>query len=387
MDQLMIYFIILVVLALFALLYDVLNIREGGSVIYWGAWLLLVCLAGFRYKVGGDTYNYMTIYQILPNLQNILNDDLGIAKLQPLWLFFTAIAKSIGDDFYIFQFLHAIVVNAAIFFFIYKNTNYRFTAILLYYFSFYPMFNFELLRESLAVCCFLASIKYYINKNWIKYHLIITAAFLFHFSAVFLYFLPFIRSSNPKPKSLILIFIIAALLSPFLDAPINSLAEVPLLGQIVGEYAEYKYSFLGLISIFFFYLFTPLILSSIVTKNIEINSNCLILARKWLLIGAITPLLFIFYRFFNYFSMVFIIILCEVGHGVIKNIRPRSSKFLITLMLFFSALIFGTGGFFKDTSDLVPATRWYIRWYPYHSIFDPITVPERDRLIEIQTTI
>lgn len=382
----MIYFIILAVLALFAFLYDVLNLREGRSVIYWGAWLLLVCLAGFRFKVGGDTYNYMTIYKLLPNLQNILNNDVDIAKLQPLWFFFTAIAKSIGEDFYIFQFLHAIVVNAAVFFFIYKNTNYRHTAILIYYFTFFPFLNFELLRESLAVCCFLASIQCYVNKNWLKYYLIITVAFLFHFSAVFLYFLPFVRNFNPKPRNLILIFIIAALLSPLLHDPIDSLTEAQFIGQIVGRYAEYKYSFLGLISIFVFYLFTPLVFASIANKNIELHSNCLILARKWLIIGSIIPLLFIFYRFFNYFSIIFIIIVCEVGHSVIKNIRPKTSKFFMTITLFSLALIFGSGGFFKDTSDLIPSTRWYIRWYPYHSIFDPITVPERDQMVEMQTS-
>lgn len=380
----MIYLCILLALALFALMHDVLNVREGRTISYWGGYVMLVCLAGFRFKVGGDTYNYMFTHELLPNLSTLFSAEVGIAKLQPLWLLFSATAKSIGEEFYILQFLHAITVNAVIFLFIDKNTKFRQTGIFFYYFSLYPFFNFEILRESLAVCCFLIAIPHYTNKNWIRYYFLITAAFLFHFSAIFLFLLPLIRSLTQRPTSLLLVFFVSALLNPAIQVALSSPIATNLLGPIVSAYAEYNYTIFGLISLFFLYLLTPLTLTWITLDKLQIKLNYGIIAKNGLSIAALIPLLFIFHRFFNYFSILYILMTCEATHAVIKSKKIRKIKLITAPALLSFILLFHTGRYFTDTSDLVATTRWHIRWHPYHSIFDPITVSDRDRMVEIQ---
>lgn len=380
----MIYLCILLALALFALMHDVLNVREGRTISYWGGYVMLVCLAGFRFKVGGDTYNYMFTHELLPNLSTLFSAEVGIAKLQPLWLLFSATAKSIGEEFYILQFLHAITVNAVIFLFIDKNTKFRQTGIFFYYFSLYPFFNFEILRESLAVCCFLIAIPHYTNKNWIRYYFLITAAFLFHFSAIFLFLLPLFRSLTQRPTSLLLVFFVSALLNPAIQVALSSPIATNLLGPIVSAYAEYNYTIFGLISLFFLYLLTPLTLTWITLDKLQIKLNYGIIAKNGLSIAALIPLLFIFHRFFNYFSILYILMTCEATHAVIKSKKIRKIKLITAPALLSFILLFHTGRYFTDTSDLVATTRWHIRWHPYHSIFDPITVSDRDRMVEIQ---
>lgn len=381
----MIYILILMVLALFALMYDVLNVREGRGISYWGAYLILVCLAGFRFKVGGDTYNYMYTHEVVPDLSNLFSTEVGIAKLQPLWLIFSATAKSIGNEFYILQFLHGITVNAVVFLFISKNTNFRHTGALFYYFALYPFFNFEILREALAVCCFLIAIPYYTNRNWIRYYALITAAFLFHLSAVFLFLLPIIRNRNFKPTELLMSFLAAAMLNPLFQATISSSSLTDLLGFAIGGYAEYNYTLLGLASIFALYLLVPLGLSRAVDRKFRVNVKYGEVANKGLLIAALIPLLFIFYRFFNYFSLLYLLMACEVANRLVKERKIRKIQLVTVPLVFSIALIFYAGRYFSDTSEMVASTRWHIRWHPYHSMFDPITVPDRDRMIEIQS--
>lgn len=378
----MIYIGILVVLALCALLFDLGKVRSGRIITYWGIYIMLVCLAGFRYKVGGDTYNYMYMHEYIPDLSNLFATEIGIEKLQPLWLLFSAAAKSIGDDFYILQILHAIVVNWVIFKFIKKNTVYRYTGVLFYYLAIYPFFNFEILRESLAVCCFLVAIPYYMSRKWVMYYLLATAAILFHASAVFLYLLPFVRNINMKPVILIAIFISSAILnSLFIEIMLPVAARIFDIN--IFPYEEYNYTILGLVSLLALYLCIPLLLAWAIDNKLKLELKYSAVCNKWLLISSLLPLLFIFYRLFNYFVILWMLMACEVAHAVIKDKKARKIRILIVPIFFSIAVIFSTIRYFKDTSSIIPSTRWYIRWQPYHSIFDPITVPERDRMISI----
>lgn len=380
----MIYLSILTVLALFAVFHDVLNVREGRTASYWGAYVILVCLAGLRFKVGGDTYNYMYTHELLPNLTNLFSTEVGVSKLQPLWLLFSAIAKSIGEDFYILQFLHAITVNAVIFIFIQKNTRFRHTGVFFYYFSLYPFFNFEILRESLAICCFLLSIPYFTDRKWIHYYLLVAAAFFFHLSAVFLFLLPLIRNIKPKPFFLIFLFAASTLLNPVMQAILSSSFTTNMIGFAISDYKEYNYTIFGLISILIFYLITPLALNWATLNKLRLELNYGAAASSGLIIASLIPLFFIFYRFFNYFSILYILMACEITHKTIRIKVINRIRLLTAPLIFIFITIFYSGRYFSDTSELVPSTRWHIRWHPYHSIFEPVEVSDRERMVEIQ---
>ena len=161
----MIYFIVLIILLFFAFIYDFANTKVGRKIAYYSILIGLICLSGFRYRVGGDTLSYMLTYPNMPNLKQLGNFDYIDLKLQPLWVLLVSISKSVTEEFYMLQLFHAIIINTLIFSFIKTNTKYIFTAILLYYIGYFGYFNFEIMRESIAISIFLYSIKFLQNKK------------------------------------------------------------------------------------------------------------------------------------------------------------------------------------------------------------------------------
>ncbi len=377
----MIYLTIFVVLMLLALYYDFGRARGNGSVAYFVAYLMLVALAGFRFKVGGDTYNYMYMHEFIPTLTGFFDADIGIAKLQPLWLLMSALAKSISEEFFVLQVLHALIVNAVIFWHINGNTRYKFTAIFFYYFSLYPYFNFEILRESMAIACFLLALKSYNNARWGRYYSWVLAAFLFHLSAIVLFFLPLARRINPNPLALVMVFAVSAVLNPYVMSFLGGASQSAMFAS-AGDYVEYNYSLYGLASLFLFYVAYPMALVHIAKNVMKLESPYYNLAHKALLIGSLTPLFFIFFRFFNYFSIFILMIAVEIANGLVRT-RGLRRMAVVTVPVFLSAvLVFNTAKYFSDVSKFVKGERWYSYWYPYYSIFDPATDPVRERLVD-----
>lgn len=376
----MIYFTIFLFLLFLAIAYDFLNIKKGRDFSYFLSYLILVLLSGFRYKVGGDTYNYMYTHEYLPNMSNLFIVEVGIAKLQPLWLLLSAVAKSISEDFYVLQIIHALIVNAAIFIFIKQNTHQKHTGILFYYFALYPYFNFEIMRESLAIACFLTSIKYYNKDRWVPYYVLTAVAFSFHLSAVLLFFLPLIKRVSINLYFIPIVFVISSLLNPAVLWMVNTSIAANILGYAVG-YAENNYTIWGLVSLFLFFVLNPLLITIIARDVFKIDSNYYGLAKSGLLIVSLMPLFYIFFRFYNYFSILFVLLAAGVLQKLNRSKRNLELKPVLLPIVFGMFVFIYTVRYFGNTSDLAQGTRWYSFWYPYYSIFDPNLDPSREQLV------
>jgi hypothetical protein len=165
-------------------------------------------------------------------------------------------------------------------------------------------------------------------------------------------------------------------------AAISSPLASQLIGVAIGGYEEYHYTFFGLVSIFLLYLLVPLAVTWTTQVKLKITSEYDSMARVGLVIAATIPLFFIFYRFFNYFSMLYLLLACELIHGITKTRKFRKIKLLFVPALLGFFFVFYAGKYFQDTSHLAQSTRWYNRWYPYYSIFDPMSFPPREEMIE-----
>ena len=390
LDCAMIYAIILVYLAILLMVYDVFNLRAGRTANYVFVFLILSALAGFRYLVGGDTYNYHYRHSDMPSLGDLTSFAGYSGKLQPIWILFTAIAKSINESFYFVQILHALIVNGAVFFFIRNVTPFRFTVVFLYSFSVFPLFNFEVMRESLAIALFLMAFHFYRKNQNQAYYSVATIAIFIHFSAFILFVLPIAKRYAPAAVStrnvLLLalptfIFVFSALLNPFFTGVLNSMGLTGRLLAALQSYSDYNYSLFGLLSMYLLYVLYPSIVLLVSSQADNRSSELIRLVNLAIWVGAITPLYFIFFRFINYFAVPLLIV---VSHALMHfarspisgNIRPPVVLAgLIFLMFFYSFR------YFTDTSEFADDTRWYQRWYPYHSIFDPVQDPERMRLL------
>jgi hypothetical protein len=189
----MIYIIIFLFLFLSAIHYDVNGYKVNNYLVFiW--WLIFVLLAGLRYRVGCDTFSYMLSYKTIPTIENLTYKQLVSNVYQPFWVILSSLCKSVSKDFTFFQLVHAVIANSIIFYFIRKNSIYFFTGILFYFIFYYLYFNMEILRETLAICVFLLSLKYFFSNKWLKYYIFCFIALMFHLSAILLFFLPLFKS-------------------------------------------------------------------------------------------------------------------------------------------------------------------------------------------------
>ena len=160
----MTYLIAFVLILYFWVLVDIkkyVKLRTIGLIV---CTLVLVLIAGLRYRVGGDSLHYMDIYPAMPTFAQLKETDFS-EGYGPLWYLFCAISKVFGNNFVCLQILHAVIVNVTFLcVFVRKSTN-TFACLLIYFLIYYLYYNMEILREALAVCVFCFDIKNLIEKG------------------------------------------------------------------------------------------------------------------------------------------------------------------------------------------------------------------------------
>ena len=343
--------------------------KKNTGFFYWTLCIILILLAGLRNYVGGDTIGYMNMWDSLPTF-NQKFEFLSLTNLyQPFWYVINAIAKYIYDDFVTIQIILAIIVNFSIFTLFDKYSNYRFTCVLIYYLMTYPYFNFEILRESLSISILIISMPFLIKKKWIKYFLLSTIAFLFHSSAIILFFLPFginLLSKKVNLKSMTYIIILTFLLGN--SYTINFIIDnlFPFLAPLAEIYSEWEWSAIGYFIAFLKCLFVFLLI--VLRQKHNISQVMIDVPLKIYMFFTILSLTMpIAQRFQNYFILFFII-------GLVDLLWRFKGKELVikhTILLFFTSITIHY--YLQDTTALTgEKSRFGQRFYPYYSVFDEV---------------
>lgn len=188
----MIYLTIIFLFLALSYVYDYRG-KEQNRMFWWIVMLvLLICVAGFRYKMGEDSIRYEKYYADTHTLGQLKGSDFTNTRYAPLFIFINSLCRTITPEFMLLQFLEAIVVNSVFFFFMWRHTKHIFICGLLYFFFLYIMLNMQVLREAFAVSIFLLSWPYFVTGKWLKYYLCCGVAFLFHISSIVLFLLPLI---------------------------------------------------------------------------------------------------------------------------------------------------------------------------------------------------
>lgn len=348
--------------------------------------LLLVCVMGLRYRVGLDTLNYMERYSQVPLLADFSWEYFFEGNYEFLYVLLVNISRAFSDSFFSFQFLQTVIVNIVIFRFAIKYSANTYLYIFLYIMMGYLYFNTEILRESIAICCFILSWKYLQNGNYKKYYAWIAIALLGHYSASFCLFLPFIKKMRLETNFLFVlsgVLLISILGVALLVNNIDWLVPIlpkNLLGKIYGYFVN-DYGGFGVMGILFGFVFnvcTPLILVYLSNKRSVIRNReiepfmCL-----YIIVSVLGVFFVIFSRFNNYLLPIYILYLCNfIGErrGCFKRQSILNIVFTGWVLL---AFIYP---YLKSTEDVASGTHFYNGWVPYHSVFDPLQVPERERL-------
>lgn len=326
-------------------------------------WIYLTLLIGLRYKVGGDTLNYMGDYQWRVPLKDWSFNPLDI--YQPGYTLLCSVAKSISPEFYVFQLIHVAIVNTLLFIFINRYTKYFFASLLSVFFTCYLYFTTEILREVIAVLIFVLNYKSLMERRWLRYYLGVLASCCFHISAIFLVIIPIFRSVKINRRYFI-IFSITLIAMFFLKSILNLLAEISIIGDKIDSYKDV--SSIGLLadalstsrSSLFPLLFV--ILAKYVCKRQVKFENMIAIMCLLGIAAFFSPI--IFNRATNYFILFYSVSIADFCvHYLKKGSKTLRRNSIIISLCFF--MLYG--------SDYIMYGR-YTRWVPYHSIFNPITI-------------
>ncbi len=370
----MIYLTLALYLFSLAIYYDFGHKRRGMMFHYLLSYILMVSLLTFRYRVGGDTLNYMFHFEnTIPKIDEL--DLFTSLKFQPIPATIFSLCKTFFNDFTYVQAIFAFFVNAVVFSFFKKHTRYFFTAIFLYGLTFFMRLNCEVVRESLAVAFFLLAYPYMLNQKYFRFFLFTLLAFLCHSSAIFTFFLPFFLITKNKRNWFILfaVFTVVALYV------VNNLQFYKSITYYAEAYADYESSIFGKLRIIIFNMLIPAYflynskkwLSSTIKTGVMIYIGC----------SFVSLFFYIAYRFNNYLMIFYIMMVAEYLNRI-RNSKTRDFSFIRMTIVSGIFLYSFMSPYFSDVSKYVGhKAKWYCVWYPYYSIFDPQTDADRESFI------
>lgn len=357
---------------------------------YWFEFFVLFLLMGLRFRVGGDSLRYELYYSYTPNLKELFAQGIWFTNegFQPLWALFQATCKSISDDFVVVQIIHSFVVNGVIFYFVKKNIENRFTFNILYYLLSYFYFNTEIMRESLAVVCFLVGFIFLVEKKYISYYLLCILAFMFHASAIFLFVLPLVYPLFAKLKgykSYVVLFGASFIISYYTTNILDLLTNTVFAGNTLLEDKSEMVAqstglnIFGVTSVIISLL--PLFFILYVYKNKKESSKFILL--MYLLVNIIGMVFLPLNRLSNYFSILFLCVFTNViTDNKIKS-KYRIQVIGAVILLLGFRFQYYLGGMMTENGKS-KEYKMYEIYIPYHSIFDKEYEVRRERAIENQ---
>ncbi|MGC4231875.1 MAG: EpsG family protein [Niabella sp.] len=377
------YSLILVLLIFGVFNYDVQKRNIGKSAYFFFIFLVMTLMSGLRYRVGGDSLTYETYFNAMPILSEYSTFlETNYLNFQPLYVLFVSVCKTIKDDYYVYQFIQVVLINSILFSFIKKRSSYPFTTLLLLYiFLIYFYFSYEIQREIFAIAIFLLNFRNFEKNRWIRYYVFCILSFLFHISAVLLFFLPLFKVFKFNKWSIgaiILISIPLSFMKPILYSFLSVfffLESMELKGQ---RYLEMNFSVLGFIVYYFIrvILLLPFVFFILKVKDTRyswlVNAMFVISVFSQILVGV--------ERFMNYLILMYIMCFVDYIYVTFHSARLKMAKLFMMYGTFLHL-------FFILDYKLIPTKtneeyHYYSVYFPYSSIFSKEKNEDREKYIE-----
>lgn len=375
----MVYLIPVILAIFFANSYDFRKGTQGRWVCYAFLCLVLVLIAALRYRVGGDTIRYMDAFNSYPSLDRIKTSDFDREGVMPLSILFISFCKSISQNFYVLQLIHALIINVTIFYFVKKHTRFIFSTILFYIVWSYLEFNTEIIKESLAICVVLWGFDNLMKKRYVRYYLFCIIALGFHLSALIAFIFPLFYKIKFNfwgiliCSVLLIIFTMVYTLLPEYFKALNFITEDA--ETMIRRYYEEESS-MGNISTWILYLsrwiILPFLCILFVRKGRYMLSFPFVgLVLLSVILSYFTQYSFAFHRFLNYLAP-FMWILLGTAMVSIPTIKTLSifRKQSLLLIIFFS--LYATVSI--NLIFMIPGKEDVYKYFPYTSVFNEVNV-------------
>ena len=374
----MVYFIVILITFGCYLAFETKrNNSSKKTFFYIIEFVLLVLVAGLRYRVGGDSLSYEDDYATLDGLQEIRYYSFSTSQYGFLWYVFVAICQLISSDWVVLQVVHALIVNAAVFIFVKKHCHNPFLAIFLYTIFNYLYFSTEIIRASLAVSIFLLwGYDALLKKQWVKYFVIVVIAANFHIegAAFALFPLAFVIGTARITEVRLIVFLIISivLINVFrIDDMLYTLsAYSEAFDRRAGLYNVAVERTTNAIIVKFLSL-VPIFICLWGTKFLNYDNHSLKLVRGLLILYALGSVLtFYFPSFFSRIidgiRIIYVIAFADIIGALYEKRKTSLGALVLFLALF-------CGGYLQYREQ----ETWF-KYYPYHSVVNPVREPIRE---------
>ena len=186
----MIYIFVFLLLLFLSFRYDVCGRRGGRKAWYNAVLVILILIAGLRWRLGSDTPVYMKqFFHDTPLLWKLQTDDL-MSGLKPFWKLLNSVVYTFFGKFYILQLIHATIVNILFFKYFKKHSQYVFFCVLLYFFWLYFSMNMQIMKASISIAICLFANDYLVERKWVKSYSLYFIALMFHPQTALLLLMP-----------------------------------------------------------------------------------------------------------------------------------------------------------------------------------------------------
>lgn len=347
------------------------NNETKGTQIYWFICVLLILITGFRDGLGGDTKNYVDLWNEMPDIFQMNQNFLDNTRYQPGFIYFFSFLKAISRNYVIVQIVHGIIINVTVFWIFKKYSKASFICVLIYFILNYFEYNMEIARESIAVALGLIAYDSYENNRWKPAILLSTLAFLMHISAIILLIMPLCTRIRYTKKT-VFIFL-STIIAIYIIFPL--LPDLTILVSLITSDSEHlidRYDTREIdqaVTIFYFIslsikcLVLPLCCIYILKDKAD---KVIGLAMVYLIFYSMSAFSYGFYRFSNYFAPFYIILLS-------MTIKEFSFRYLQAKYrpVFFVCFIFLFLYMYQSVQlqkDLMNGGYLYNRYIPYKSV-------------------
>ena len=377
----MIYFFLLFYIIFLSYKYDILQHKRNKLLSYRVLLVLLILVAGLRYRVGSDTIVYMGTFKYIPPIDNIFSVGLDHFIYRPLWMIYISFFKYLGS-FYLLQLSNAIILNCVYFAYARKHTENYFTFILFYYILFYIGLNFEFMREALAASVAIWGYKYWEEKKWAKFYFIAFICFNIHDSSIILFLFPLFKYIHINVKwgsILLVVFCILSLtfksyLEPFgiwlmnIFSGSNSIDKFNVYINMDNYYNINYY-----INFWYIPLFLIPVLIMYVKYKMKREIKNLNILYLFSFLGVLMAFMSVLGRLSNYFTVFVLVFLADF---MVRYVQSKQHKQRFLSMLF--VLMITIPSLFISYQSRYGTVRFYNKYYPYSSIFNEFQNPERE---------
>lgn len=376
----MVYLIPLLITSLCVFFYDYKNTKYGNKKIYLLLYIYCSAISGLSYRLGIDVVSfYVKEIEGYPSLYGLTFDKLfNTPGRQPGWIFFCSLANTIFHSYYFVKTIISFIINGAVFYAIQKRSQYKYTGILCYFLFLFCYFNFEILRESLAISLFLISLNYFEKERWVKYYSLVFLAFLFHESSIFLVLLPLVKKIKITYTTTCFYIGIAAVLMIFADLfswiP-QFIASIPIFADKADHYINNDYfggtrqfSINQLLS-YILSIYLPLFMVyKMRSRNRSVKYESLVIT--YIFISIFRSFFPIMMRLQNYLSIFYFMFYIEMLKFIVGDLLKAKYRTLP------QAIICSAYVLYTFSQGMVkPNERFYnfpqvVVYYPYASILD-----------------